>query len=130
MSAAMPSSAAVRAVAMGVHQKAGSRHHSSDAPPQLGASYANHSGALSYEMPPEYGILVYPATMRLDRIDYQILHYVQNDGRISNVELAEKVGLSPSPCLRRVKALEQAGVLKRYVGIVDANAVGLGISAF
>ena len=68
--------------------------------------------------------------MQLDRIDYQILHYLQNDGRISNVELADKVGLSPSPCLRRVKALEQTGVLKRYVGIVDANAVGLGISAF
>ena len=68
--------------------------------------------------------------MKLDRIDYQILHYVQNDGRMANNELADKVGLSPSPCLRRVKALEQRGVIKRYVGIVDANAVGLGISAF
>lgn len=68
--------------------------------------------------------------IKLDRIDYQILHYVQNDGRIANNELADKVGLSPSPCLRRVKALEQTGVIRRYVGIVDANAVGLGISAF
>jgi DNA-binding Lrp family transcriptional regulator len=68
--------------------------------------------------------------MKLDRIDYQILHFLQNDGRMTNAELASKVGLSPSPCLRRVKALEQAGVLRRYVGIVDAHAVGLGISAF
>ena len=68
--------------------------------------------------------------MKLDRIDYQILHYLQNDARIANNELADKVGLSASPCLRRVKALENQGVIKRYVGIVDANAVGLGISAF
>ena len=68
--------------------------------------------------------------MKLDRIDYGILHYVQNDGRIANTELAEKIGLSPSPCLRRVKALEQRGVIKRYVAIVDSNAVGFGISAF
>ena len=68
--------------------------------------------------------------LKLDRIDYGILHYLQNDGRIANTELAEKIGLSPSPCLRRVKALEQQGVIKRYVAIVDPNAVGFGISAF
>ena len=67
---------------------------------------------------------------KLDRIDYGILHYLQNDGRIANTELAEKIGLSPSPCLRRVKALEQQGVIRRYVAIVDPNAVGFGISAF
>ncbi|HMM76854.1 MAG TPA: Lrp/AsnC family transcriptional regulator [Gammaproteobacteria bacterium] len=66
----------------------------------------------------------------LDRTDYRILHHLQNDGRLTNLELAERVGLSPSPCLRRVRALEQAGILKRYVGIVDAKAVGLPISAF
>ncbi len=68
--------------------------------------------------------------MDLDRTDYRILHHVQNNARISNVELAEAVGLSPSPCLRRVKALEEAGVIKRYAGIVDAGAVGLLISIF
>ncbi len=68
--------------------------------------------------------------MKIDRTDYRILHFLQNNGRMANIELAEAVGLSPSPCLRRVKALETAGVLKRYVGIVDANAVGLGINAF
>lgn len=66
----------------------------------------------------------------LDRTDYKILHYLQNSGRMSNAELADAVGLSPSPCLRRVKALEQAGILKQYVALVDAKAVGLPISIF
>ena len=68
--------------------------------------------------------------MKLDKTDYRILHYLQNNARISNTELADKVGLSPSPCLRRVKALEQAGVVKSYAGIVDSKAVGLPISIF
>lgn len=68
--------------------------------------------------------------MGLDRTDYRILHYIQNDARMPNTELAEAVGLSPSPCLRRVKGLERDGVIKRYVGIVDAHAVGLPINAF
>ena len=66
----------------------------------------------------------------LDGTDYRILHHIQNNARISNIELAEAVGLSPSPCLRRVKALEKAGVIRRYAGIVDAGAVGLPISVF
>ncbi|MFT4561961.1 MAG: Lrp/AsnC family leucine-responsive transcriptional regulator [Gammaproteobacteria bacterium] len=66
----------------------------------------------------------------LDRIDYRILHFIQNDARMTNAELAEHVGLSPSPCLRRVKSLEREGIIQRYVGIVDATAVGLPISAF
>ena len=66
----------------------------------------------------------------LDRTDYKILHHLQNNARITNTELADEVGLSPSPCLRRVKLLESKGVLKRYVGIVDAKAVGLPISVF
>jgi Lrp/AsnC family leucine-responsive transcriptional regulator len=64
----------------------------------------------------------------LDRTDYRILQQLQDDARITNAELAERVGLSPSPCLRRVRALEQAGILKRYVALVDARAVGLPIS--
>ena len=68
--------------------------------------------------------------MTLDRTDYRILHHLQNNARISNIELAEAVGLSPSPCLRRVRALEQAGVIRRYAGIVDPGAVGLPISIF
>ena len=68
--------------------------------------------------------------LAMDRTDYRILHHLQNNARISNTELADAIGLSPSPCLRRVKALEQAGVLKRYAAIVDSKAVGLPISVF
>lgn len=68
--------------------------------------------------------------MELNRTDYRILHHLQNNARMSNVDLAEAIGLSPAPCLRRVKALEAAGVIKCYAGIVDAGAVGLPISIF
>ena len=67
---------------------------------------------------------------KLDRMDYRILMRLQDDARLTNLELASEVGLSPSPCLRRVKALEDSGVIKRYVAILDAVAVGLPISAF
>ncbi|MBL4820273.1 MAG: Lrp/AsnC family transcriptional regulator [Gammaproteobacteria bacterium] len=70
------------------------------------------------------------AEIALDRTDYKILHHLQNNGRISNAELAELVDLSPSPCLRRVKALENAGIIKRYAAIIDAKSVGLPISIF
>ena len=66
----------------------------------------------------------------LDRTDFRILRNLQNSGRMSNAELAENVGLSPSPCLRRVRALEQRGIIKSYAAIVDAKAVGLPISIF
>lgn len=68
--------------------------------------------------------------IKLDKTDFKILNLLQLDGRITNAELADKVGLSPSPCLRRVKALEEARVIKRYVGIIDAGQVGLPISIF
>lgn len=68
--------------------------------------------------------------IKLDRLDIQLLQHLQSNGRISNIELAEKVGLSPSPCLRRVKALEDNGVIKRYVGIIDPIKVGLSINIF
>jgi Lrp/AsnC family leucine-responsive transcriptional regulator len=68
--------------------------------------------------------------MHLDKTDLKILHHLQHHGRISNAELADAIGLSPSPCLRRVKVLEEAGVLRRYVGLVDPRAVGLPISVF
>jgi DNA-binding Lrp family transcriptional regulator len=67
---------------------------------------------------------------RLDKTDYRILNKLQNNARLSNTELADAVGLSPSPCLRRVKQLEADGVIKRYVGIVDPKSVGLPISIF
>lgn len=68
--------------------------------------------------------------MTLDSIDLKILAALQANGRLSNVELAERVGLSPSPCLRRVRLLEQAGVIDRYVALIDQGAVGLPVSVF
>jgi Lrp/AsnC family transcriptional regulator, leucine-responsive regulatory protein len=66
----------------------------------------------------------------LDDIDRKILSVLQTDGRITNQELADLVGLSPSPCLRRVRQLEQSGIIAHYVALLDPNAVGLGVTAF
>jgi Lrp/AsnC family leucine-responsive transcriptional regulator len=66
----------------------------------------------------------------LDAIDRRILKALQNDGRLTNLDLAERVGLSPSPCLRRVRRLEAQGVISRYVGLVDPNSVGLQVTVF
>jgi DNA-binding Lrp family transcriptional regulator len=68
--------------------------------------------------------------MMLDSIDWKILSLLQSDARISNVDLADAVGLSPSPCLARVRALEQAGYISRYVSLLDALKVGLKVSVF
>jgi len=68
--------------------------------------------------------------MLLDTVDWKILSLLQSDARISNVELARAVGLSPSPCLARVRALEQAGYIGRYVSLLDALKVGLKVSVF
>ena len=61
---------------------------------------------------------------QLDSIDRQILRTLQSDGRLSNVELAERVHLSPSACLRRVKQLEESGVIAQYVALLNAKALG------
>ena len=68
--------------------------------------------------------------MKLDSTDLRILAELQGDGALSNVELARRVHLSPSPCLARVKALEAGGVISRYVALVDAAALGLGLNVF
>src|SRR6478735_6857931 len=70
------------------------------------------------------------AMISLDAIDRRILERLQQDGRLSNAELAEQVGLSSSPCWRRVKALEEAGVIKGYAAQVDAKSVGLSVNVF
>jgi Lrp/AsnC family leucine-responsive transcriptional regulator len=67
--------------------------------------------------------------MPLDRFDRRILELLQHDGRLSNLELAERIGLSPSPCLRRVRALEQAGVIAGYRALLDAQRLGLSLMA-
>ncbi|MBA4502570.1 Lrp/AsnC family transcriptional regulator [Marinobacterium marinum] len=63
----------------------------------------------------------------LDRYDRAILDNLQRDGRISNQELADRIGLSPSPCLRRVKALEESGLITGYRALVDAKRLGLNL---
>lgn len=68
--------------------------------------------------------------MHLDEMDRRILRELQQNGRLQNIELAKRVGLSPSPCLRRVKLLEEAGVISRYVAVVDQARVGLTLSLF
>lgn len=68
--------------------------------------------------------------MKLDAADMRILGRLQEDGRITNADLAAHVGLSPSPCLRRVRQLEAAGVIKGYVAIVDPQSLGLAVNAF
>ncbi|WP_309092262.1 Lrp/AsnC family transcriptional regulator [Phenylobacterium sp.] len=68
--------------------------------------------------------------MQLDELDRKILAALQRDARLSNVELADEVGLSPSPCLRRVKLLEQAGVIRGYHAALDRAAVGLDLTIF
>jgi Lrp/AsnC family transcriptional regulator, leucine-responsive regulatory protein len=67
---------------------------------------------------------------KLDSIDWKILALLQEDARMSNVVLANTVGLSPSPCLARVRALEEAGYINRYVSLLDPVKVGLKVSVF
>lgn len=70
------------------------------------------------------------ATSALDDIDYALLRHLQEHARLSNVELADRVGLSPAPCLRRVQALERTGVIKQYVALLNPNAVARGVTVF
>lgn len=67
--------------------------------------------------------------MTLDRYDRQILEILQTDGRINNQDLADRIGLSPSPCLRRVRALEEAGLIVGYHARLDARKLGLTLMA-
>src|SRR5436305_5304903 len=67
---------------------------------------------------------------RLDTIDWKILRELQDDGRITNVELARRVGISAPPCLRRVRALEEAGFIKGYRGLLDEKRLGYEVTIF
>ena len=68
--------------------------------------------------------------VELDAIDMKILRELQDDGRITNVELAERVGISAPPCLRRVRKLEEAGVIRGYRALLNASALGYDLVAF
>ena len=67
---------------------------------------------------------------RLDATDWQILRELQADGRITNVDLARKVGISAPPCLRRVRALEEAGIIKGFTALLNDKALGFDVTAF
>ncbi len=67
---------------------------------------------------------------QLDSIDWKILKELQNDGRMTNVELARRVGISAPPCLRRVRALEEAGIIEGYRALVNAHSLGHDVVAF
>ena len=67
--------------------------------------------------------------MEMDRFDRLILQVLQEDGRISNQDLADRIGLSPSPCLRRVRALEDAGIVTSYRALLNAKALGYSLMA-
>ncbi|AXT47921.1 MULTISPECIES: Lrp/AsnC family transcriptional regulator [Chromobacterium] len=69
-------------------------------------------------------------SLTLDKTDLRILAELQHDGRLTNVELAERVALSPSPCLRRLKQLEESGVIRQYVALLDPARIGLGLQAW
>lgn len=66
-------------------------------------------------------------TLTLDKTDLKILHVLQENGRLSNVELSERVALSPSPCLRRLKQLEDSGIIRRYAALLEPQAVQLDL---
>ena len=71
-----------------------------------------------------------PIVSKLDRYDLSILAELQRDARISNQELAERIGLSPSPCSRRVKQLEDDGYIVRQVALLDRKKLGLSLTAY
>jgi Lrp/AsnC family transcriptional regulator, leucine-responsive regulatory protein len=75
-------------------------------------------------------VVIYTHKMDLDRTDRRILQELQKNGRISVVDLADKVALSPTACQRRVKKLEESGVIARYAAILDPKALGQQIEAF
>lgn len=69
-------------------------------------------------------------TIKLDSVDWRILYEMQADGRITNVELASRVGISAPPCLRRVRALEKAGAIRGYRAILDEKLLGFDVTVF
>ena len=70
------------------------------------------------------------AQITLDKTDLKILQVLQSNGRLTNVELSERVALSPSPCLRRLKQLEDAGIIRQYAALLSPQEIKLGLQAF
>ena len=76
------------------------------------------------------GALFMAHKVKLDSVDRQILHDLQDNGRITNVDLAKSAGISAPPCLRRVRVLEKAGIIKGYQADIDADALGFSVQVF
>jgi DNA-binding Lrp family transcriptional regulator len=76
------------------------------------------------------GEVVLARRIKLDRIDRRILRDLQDDGRMTNVDLAQRAGISAPPCLRRVRALEEAGFIKGYHAYINPEAMGYGVTVF
>jgi DNA-binding Lrp family transcriptional regulator len=74
--------------------------------------------------------MTHESDLKLDDIDFAVLRHLQDHARISNVDLADRVGLSPAPCLRRVQTLERAGVIRKYVALLNPQAVAQGVTLF
>ena len=70
------------------------------------------------------------APLMLDRTDRKILDALQRNAHLTNQEIAEQVNLSPSPCLRRIRKLEELGVIRQYVALLDPARIGLGLLAY
>ena len=68
--------------------------------------------------------------VELDKIDRKILEVLQTNGRLTNLEVAERVNLSPSPCLRRIRRLEEIGVIRQYAALLEPYKIGLGLLAY
>jgi Lrp/AsnC family transcriptional regulator, leucine-responsive regulatory protein len=99
-------------------------------PPQCAA--ATGSDILSSDSP-DYLTEAFMSTtpdIHLDEIDYALLKHLQEHARISNVDLADRVGLSPAPCLRRVQALERSGVIRKYAALLNPRAVAREVTVF
>jgi DNA-binding Lrp family transcriptional regulator len=96
----------------------------------IGAKFAQFSFVRAIEGLYEAESPENPMLARLDAIDLKILTELQSDGRITNVELARRVGISAPPCLRRVRALEEAGFIKGYRGLLDEKRLGYELVAF
>lgn len=93
-------------------------------------SFGRINGQISVSIQETIKIDMKMLKLKFDELDRKILNVLQADGRISLVDLAAKVGLSVTPCLRRVRILERTGVIARYVAVLDQRAVGLPVSVF
>src|SRR5437588_3319325 len=91
-------------------------------------NYENH--AISLRVAADFSRALMPLKADLDAIDWKILRELQGDGRMTNVELSSRVGISPPPCLRRVRALEEAGYIKGYRALLDEKRLGFEVTAF